>query len=154
MITIYDTAVLEVVAEIKELQPWSKAILHGTFLIIGYKQGNIIIYDYTQQNAVVQEFTHHLSEITSLVTYCELEFVFYPETFTFTLQNLDTNLKLLSGDSSGKIIKWNMQGYYLEYILGAHTAEIIDLCVSADGNGLISLGADMEQTYTYEMKKP
>ncbi|EEP77497.1 conserved hypothetical protein [Uncinocarpus reesii 1704] len=60
---------------------------------------------------------------------------------------------IVSGDSAGEIRFWDPKNYSLVQRIHSHQADILDIAVSADGESVITVGAD-QRTTIYKPKAP
>jgi U3 small nucleolar RNA-associated protein 4 len=59
---------------------------------------------------------------------------------------------IVSGDSAGEIRFWDAKNYSLTQRIQSHLADVLDVAVSADGDTVISGGAD-QRTVVYRKKE-
>ncbi|WEW59649.1 U3 small nucleolar RNA-associated protein [Emydomyces testavorans] len=60
---------------------------------------------------------------------------------------------IVSGDSAGEIRFWDAKNYSLIQRIQSHQADVLDIAVSADGETVVSAGAD-QRTAIYKLKAP
>ncbi|EFW15824.1 U3 small nucleolar RNA-associated protein [Coccidioides posadasii str. Silveira] len=60
---------------------------------------------------------------------------------------------IVSGDSAGEVRFWDSKNYSLIQRIQSHQADVLDIAVSADGESVVSAGAD-QRTAVYRLKAP
>ena len=60
---------------------------------------------------------------------------------------------IVSGDSSGQVTFWDGRSYTRLQCIQCHTADILDLAVSADGNTVVSTGMDRKSIFYQRPEK-